>query len=151
MPAILESGSVKKNGELINRKFTYEEEYGNGLLLTYAWVKNGQCHIHQHTIRRPMPDKRLKMTWQTFRDRLTPGQQEEWQLKITKPDGTPADASLLAVLYDKSLDQIASHYWSFYLITGHSIPVAICHNPLLRGSGPHGAASMQVVIRVIRD
>ena len=111
---LLESGSVKKNGELINRKFTYEEEYGNGLLLTYAWVKNGQCHIHQHTIRRPMPDKRLKMTWQTFRDRLTPGQEEEWQLKITKPDGTPADASLLAVLYDKSLDQIASHYWSFY-------------------------------------
>ena len=60
-----------------------------------------------------MPDKRLMLTWQTFRDRLTPGQQEEWQLKITKPDGTPADASLMAVLYDKSLDQIASHQWSF--------------------------------------
>ena len=110
---LLESGSVKKDGELINRKFTYKEEYGNGLLLTYAWVKNGQCHVHQHTICRPMPDKRLTMKWQTFRDRLTPGQQEEWQLKITKPDGTPADASLMAVLYDKSLDQIASHSWSF--------------------------------------
>ena len=111
---LLESGSVKKNGELINRKFTYNEEYGNGLLLTYAWVKDGQCHMHQQTIRRPMPDKRLKMTWQTFRDRLTPGQQEEWQLKITKPDGTPADASLMAVLYDKSLDQINPHQWSFH-------------------------------------
>ena len=111
---LLESGSVEKNGALINRKFKYEEEYGNGLLITYAWVKNGQCHIHQQTIRRPMPDKRLKMTWKTFRDRLTPGQQEEWQLKITKPDGSPADASLMAVLYDKSLDQIASHQWSFY-------------------------------------
>lgn len=110
---LLESGSVKKDGALINRKFTYEEEYGNGLLITYAWVKNGQCHIHQQTIRRPMPDKRLKLSWQTFRDRLTPGQQEEWQLKITKPDGTPADASLMAVLYDKSLDQIYSHHWSF--------------------------------------
>ena len=110
---LLESGSVEKNGALINRKFTYKEEYGNGLLITYAWVKNGQCHIHQQTIRRPMPDKRLTMTWQTFRDRLTPGQQEEWQLKITKPDGTPADASLMAVLYDMSLDQIASHHWSF--------------------------------------
>ena len=110
---MLESGSVKKNGELINRKFTYKEEYGNGLLITYAWVKNDKCHMHQQTIRRPMPDKRLTMTWQTFRDRLTPGQQEEWLLKITKPDGTPADASLMAVLYDKSLDQIASHQWSF--------------------------------------
>ena len=47
---LLESGSVEKNGALINRKFTYEEEYGNGLLITYAWVKNGQCHIHQQTI-----------------------------------------------------------------------------------------------------
>ena len=111
---LLESGSIEKDGALINRKFKYEEEYGNGLLITYAWVKNGQCHIHQQTIRRPMPDKRLTMTWQTFRDRLTPGQQEEWQLKITKPDGTPADASLMAVLYDKSLDQIVSHQWSFY-------------------------------------
>ena len=111
---ILEKGSVKKDGALINRKFTYQEEYGNGLLLTFAWVKNGQCHIHQQTITRPLPDKQLKLSWQTFRDRLTPGQQEEWQLKITKPDGTPAEASLMAVLYDKSLDQINSHYWSFY-------------------------------------
>ncbi len=110
---LLESGSVKKNGELINRKFTYKEEYGNGLLLTFAWVKYGKCHIHQQTISRPMPNKQLKMMWQTFRDRLTPGQQEEWQLKITKPDGTSADASLMAVLYDKSLDQITPHQWTF--------------------------------------
>ena len=110
---MIESGSAKKNGELINRKLTYKEEYGNGLLLTFAWVKNGRCHMHQQTIRRPMPNKKLTITWQTFRDRLTPGQQEEWQLKMTKPDGTPADASLMAVLYDKSLDQINPHQWTF--------------------------------------
>ena len=111
---MLESGSVKKDAALINRKFTYKEEYGNGLLLTFAWVKNGVCHMHQQTITRPMPDKRLKSSWETFRDRLTPGQQEEWKLKITKPDGTPADASLMAVLYDKSLDQINPHHWAFF-------------------------------------
>ena len=110
---LIEGGHVEKNGELINRKLTYKEEYGNGLLVTYAWVKDGVCYNHQHTIRRPMPDKRLTMTWETFRDRLTPGQNEEWRLKITKPDGTPADASVMAVLYDKSLDQIRQHQWSF--------------------------------------
>ena len=110
---LLESGAVKKNGELINRQFTYREEYGNGLLLTYAWVKNGESYRHQQAIRRPMPDKKLKMQWTTFRDRLVPGQQEQWQLKINKPDGTPADASLLAVLYDKSLDALTEHQWSF--------------------------------------
>jgi hypothetical protein len=110
---LLESGSVKKNGELINRQFTYKEEYGNGLLLSYAWVKDGECYSHQQTISRPMPDKRLRLTWETFRDRLVPGQQEEWRLKIQNPDGTPAEASLLAVLYDKSLDAIKQHQWHF--------------------------------------
>ena len=110
---VIESGVVKKNAELLNRKFSYKEEYGNGLLITYAWVKDGQCYRHQQTIRRPMPDKRLRLTWETFRDRLTPGQQEEWRLRIVNPDGTPADASLMAVLYDKSLDQIKQHQWSF--------------------------------------
>ena len=109
----IERGSLKKNAALENRKFTYKEEYGNGLLVTYAWVKNGECHHHQQFIRRPMPDKVLKMSWETFRDRLTPGQQEEWRLKINKPDGTPAEASLMAVLYDKSLDAIKKHQWTF--------------------------------------
>ena len=109
----IEEGAVKKNGELINRQFTYREEYGNGLLLTFAWMKDGECYSHQQVIRRPMPDKKLKLQWTTFRDRLTPGQQEQWQLKINKPDGQPADASLMTVLYDKSLDALASHQWSF--------------------------------------
>ena len=110
---VIESGVVKKNVELLNRKFTYKEEYGNGLLVSFAWVKDGQCYKHQQVIRRPTPDKRLRLTWETFRDRLTPGQQEEWRLRIVNPDGTPADASLMAVLYDKSLDQIKQHGWSF--------------------------------------
>ena len=110
---MLESGAVKKNAELVNRKFTYKEEYGNGLLLTFAWVKNGKCYMHQQSITRPMPDKKLKMTWTTFRDRLTPGQQEEWRLHVATPEGKPAAASLMAVLYDKSLDQISPHQWTF--------------------------------------
>ena len=109
----LESGVVKKSEALLNRKFTYKEEYGNGLLLTYAWVKNGRCYSHTAHIRRPVPDERLTLEWHTFRDRLTPGQQEEWSLTVKKPDGTPADAQLMAVLYDKSLDQISKHNWNF--------------------------------------
>ena len=119
---VIEKGEVRKDGELINRQFTYKEEYGNGLLLTYAWVKDGVCYSHQQTIKRPMPDKQLRLSWETFRNRLVPGQQEEWRLKIQNPDGTPADASLLAVLYDKSLDQITKHQWSFAPTNYLSLP-----------------------------
>ena len=110
---VIETGAVDRSNELINRKFTYKEEYGNGLVLTYAWVKQGKAHTYTAKVMRPLPDKRLKLQWHTFRDRLIPGQQEEWRLTVKTPDGTPADALLMATLYDKSLDQIARHSWSF--------------------------------------
>ena len=119
---VIESGAVDRNNELINRKFTYKEEYGNGLVLTYAWVKQGKSHTYTAKVMRPLPDKRLKLEWQTFRDRLTPGQQEEWRLTVKAPDGTPADALLMATLYDKSLDQIARHSWSFSPYQSISLP-----------------------------
>ena len=109
---VIDSGYKDMSNALINLKLTYEEEYGNGLLLSYGWVKNGKVHSHQASISRPLPDTRLKLEWETFRDRLTPGQQEEWTLRIVNPDGTPADAQLMATLYDKSLDQLEAHKWS---------------------------------------
>ena len=109
---VIESGAVDRSNELINRKWTYKEEYGNGLLLTFAWVKKGKTYLRTFQIERPLPDKWLKLEWSTFRDRLTPGQQEEWSLTVKNPDGTPADALLMATLYDKSLDQLQSHQWS---------------------------------------
>ncbi len=110
---LIEQGSVDRNNQLINRKFTYKDAYENGLLLTYAWVKNGKCYTHSAQIQRPMPDKKLTLEWATFRDRLTPGQQEEWTLTIKDAEGKPVDANLMATLYDQSLDQIAKHQWSF--------------------------------------
>ena len=109
---VIEQGAVNKNNELLNRKLSYRDEYGNGLLLTFAWVKGGKTYTHQATIKRPLPDTKLKLTWQTFRNRLKPGQQEEWTLVVTGPDGKPAKAQLLATLYDKSLDQLTPHNWT---------------------------------------
>ena len=110
---LLKSGTLELDGEVATRKLTYKAEYGDGLRINLIWVKDGEAYSHNVGIRRPLPDKRLIVKWGTFRDRLTPGQQEEWTLNITKPDGTPADAQLLATMYDYSLDQLAPFSWSF--------------------------------------
>ena len=109
---VLESGTFDLSNQLWNRKFTYKEEYGNGLLLVFAWVKEGRTYTHLTNITRPVPDSELTLKWQTFRNRLEPGQQEEWALTITGPDGKPAKAQLQATLYDMSLDQLIEHDWS---------------------------------------
>ena len=95
--------------------FTYKEEYASGIVLNYSFVKQGKCYTRMMSIARPLPEKKLNIAWKTFRNRLTPGQKEEWTLKITTPDGKPAKAQLMSVLYDKSLDQIAPHSWNFSL------------------------------------
>lgn len=110
---VLESGVIDQSNAITTRHFTYKEEYGDGILLSCAWVKEGKFYTHNVTIARPLPDKKLTLSWSTFRDKLTPGQKEEWTLNIRKPDGTPAKAQLLSVLYDKSLDEILPHSWSF--------------------------------------
>ena len=109
---LIESGSVDLTNELLNRKFTYKEDYDNGILISFAWVKEGKSYVHDISIERPKPDMNLKLQWQTFRNRLGPGQNEEWTLTILGPDGKPVKAQLLATLYDKSLDKLASHEWS---------------------------------------
>ena len=119
---LIESGTADLSNELINRKFTYKDEYGHGLLLTFAWVKDGEYYVYHTTIKKPLPDKHLNVKWKTFRNRLTPGHQEEWTLTVVKPDGTPADAQLMATLYDKSLDQLSTHSWSLLPPTRLQVP-----------------------------
>ena len=121
---VIEKGAVDKDNALLNRKLRYKKEYGNGVVATFAWVNKGKCYKHVAEITRPTPDKRLTLKWTTFRDRLLPGQKEQWQLSITRPDGTPADARLMATMYDKSLDQIIQHKWS--LDIGQWLPLPMC-------------------------
>lgn len=119
---VLESGSLKLNNSIHTRKMSYKDSYGDGVLLTYAWVKDGVIYRHSVQIAKPMPDKRLMLTWKTFRDKLKPGQDEEWTLTVRKPDGRAVDAQLMAVLFDQSLNQIAPHDWHFNLSLNPSLP-----------------------------
>lgn len=119
---LLESGSFELNNENQNRDFKYKEEWGAGIILNYAWVRDGVFYHHSQSIQRPLPDKRLKLEWTTFRDRLKPGQEETWTLRVTNLDGTPAKVQMLAVLYDQSLDQIVKHQWSFNPQLYQSLP-----------------------------
>ena len=119
---LLEKGAWELGDSIVTLPFTYKEEYASGIVLNYSFVKQGKCYTRMMSIARPLPEKKLNIAWKTFRNRLTPGQKEEWTLKIITPDGKPAKAQLMSVLYDKSLDQIAPHFWKFSLDYYQSLP-----------------------------
>lgn len=112
---LLEKGAWELGDSIVTLPFTYKPEYASGVVINYSFVKNGECYTRKISIARPLPEKKLNITWKTFRDRLTPGQKEKWTLQITTPDGKPAKAQLMSVLYDKSLDQLADHTWKMSL------------------------------------
>ncbi len=112
---LLEKGAWELGDSIVTLPFAYREEYASGVVINYSFVKNGECYTRKISIARPLPEKKLNITWKTFRDRLTPGQKEKWTLHVTTPDGKPAKAQLMSVLYDKSLDQLAEHTWEMSL------------------------------------
>lgn len=94
--------------------FDYQPEYGRYMYVSVMYVKDGRTHTYSQYLEKKQPDKKLELKWETFRNKLTPGTEEEWTLTIKRPDGTPADAEMLASMYDASLEQLGNQRrWEF--------------------------------------
>lgn len=129
----LESKRVTFSDSLLCFPFEYKEEYGDGVLVSVAFVKDNNLFTEAFTIRKPQPDKSLCLKWKTFRDKLQPGENEIWSLSVHHPDGSPADAQLMATMYDASLDAIVNHRWNFNLSFYRPLPLS---QWLARGNEP---------------
>ena len=93
---LLESRQIPMSDTIINLKYRYKEEYGDGVAITFGFMRDGVLYSNVRQLRKPEPDKRLRFKWTTFRNRLQPGKKEEWSLSVYEPDGSPAKASAIA-------------------------------------------------------
>ena len=100
----------------------YKEEYADGLLLNVTYCRNGKMDRRQLTLRKRLPDTKLYMHWDTFRDYTQPGATEQWTLRVLDGKGLPANANVMLGMYDASLDAFAKNEWSFSLPMNHCIP-----------------------------
>lgn len=93
---------------------TYEikESDRGGLYYSIFAVKHNRVFWSSGFLEVPWSDKKLNIEWLTFRDKLMPGQEEEWQIKISGPNKDVLAAEVLATMYDASLDAFASNDWS---------------------------------------
>lgn len=111
---LLRSKRYELSDSVIHFDYAYRPEYGDGLTVYYAFVHDGRLFTHRVFVEKPIPEKKLNLSWQTFRSRLQPGQDETWTLRVTNPDGSPANSQVMAVLYDASLDALSSPLaWNF--------------------------------------
>ena len=131
----LESKRIELSDSVVSFRFPYKKEYGDGILVSMAFVKDGRLYSHNARIMKPAPEKKLQLKWTTFRDKLRPGQQEEWKLTVLYPDGSPAEAEMLATMYDASLDKIYSaHKWDFGVDFHYVVPLTYWNTSYMRNA-----------------
>ena len=131
----LESKRIELSDSVVSFRFPYKKEYGDGILVSMAFVKDGRLYSHNARIMKPAPEKKLQLKWTTFRDKLRPGQQEEWKLTVLYPDGSPAEAEMLATMYDASLDKIYSaHKLDFGVDFHYVVPLTYWNTSYMRNA-----------------
>ncbi|MCD7898501.1 MAG: MG2 domain-containing protein [Bacteroides sp.] len=102
----LESRVLNLSDSLVRFDYPYKPEYGDGITVAFCFVKNEEVYQQNVQLIKKQESKELTLSWEVFRDKLRPGQNEEWKLTIKNPQGMPVDAELLATMYDASLDKI---------------------------------------------
>jgi uncharacterized protein YfaS (alpha-2-macroglobulin family) len=103
--------SWKKGKELL--PITISENFKGGVSISALAIKHGRAYGYTQTIYVPYTEKELKLEFETFRNKLLPGQQEEWKLKISGSKGEPVAAEMVASMYDASLDAFRVNEWNF--------------------------------------
>lgn len=119
---LLESKTMNLSDTIVHFKYPYQESYGDGVLVSFCMVRDGQVYQEQARLKKRLPDKTLTMKWEVFRDKLRPGQKEEWKLTIKTPQGQAAEAEMLATMYDASLDKIWNKKQNFSVFYNQIIP-----------------------------
>ena len=97
-----------------------EEKHRGNIGYHISYVKNNRKYNLNKTIKVPWSNKDLKFEYSTFRDKLEPGQEEEWRIKVSGEKKDKVAAEMVATMYDASLDQFALNSWNLNMYSSQS-------------------------------
>jgi uncharacterized protein YfaS (alpha-2-macroglobulin family) len=98
------------NGLEKETKAIIEAYRGNIFYNVYLSAHN-RFYNSPYTISVPWTNKQLSIEFGTFRDKLYPGQEETWNIKISGPAKEKVAAEMVVGMYDASLDAFAANNW----------------------------------------
>ncbi|MEE4256793.1 MAG: alpha-2-macroglobulin family protein [Bacteroidales bacterium] len=96
-------------------EFPVMEKDRGGMQVSFVFVSHNKSYSYSSNILVPYTNKELDISFESFRNKLLPGEEEKWSIKIRNNKGEKVAAEMLAGLYDASLDAFVSHSWQFSL------------------------------------
>lgn len=91
------------------------ESYRGNVALRVTFIHSNRSYTHTETVAVPWTNKNLTLSFATFRDKLLPGEKEQWKIKIAGAERDKVAAEMVATLYDASLDAFTPHDWTYSL------------------------------------
>lgn len=110
---IVEQKHLILSNEQKTISFKVEEEHRGGISIHLSTVRYGNYYSKDLNFTIPYSNKELQVSFETFRDKLLPGENEEWRLRISGPKKEKVSAEMLITMYDASLDAFKSHSYDF--------------------------------------
>ncbi len=107
---------LRLNCDSLRLVIPYDNGYDTGAVASFCFVKGGKVVSRTQNLYLRQPDTRLRVRWDTFRDKVLPGSVQEWRLTLLRPDGEPVHANMMVTLYDASLDHLARNSWSLGVV-----------------------------------
>ena len=92
------------------------EEDRGGLSVRMTFVYKNRVYKKSERINVPFTNKQLDIKFETFRNKLIPGQKELWRIKIKGHKGEKLASEMLVSMYDASLDQFINNNWNFNIL-----------------------------------
>jgi hypothetical protein len=109
--------SVNTSYQTITPASTYKNEITitendrGGMNMNYMFVQHNRIYTGTENFNIPWSNKDLNISYETFRDKLLPGSEEKWKIKISGNKSEKVAAETLISMYDASLDQFKKHDW----------------------------------------
>ncbi|MCB0381441.1 MAG: alpha-2-macroglobulin, partial [Flavobacteriales bacterium] len=102
---------IKLSGSQQKIEIPITEEHRGNFVVHFSFVKHGRNFNFTDAVYVPYTNKMLDVKFETFRNKLLPGQNEEWKIKISDKKGDKVAAEMLATMYDASLDAFRPNYF----------------------------------------
>ncbi|MBK7095534.1 MAG: hypothetical protein IPH57_10970 [Saprospiraceae bacterium] len=95
-----------------DKKINLNEDHRGGVIIASSFIFNNRYYDNTAYVSIPWSNKELSFEYLTFRSKLSPGQNEEWRIKVKGEKAETFVTEILAGMYDASLDKIYKTDWN---------------------------------------
>jgi uncharacterized protein YfaS (alpha-2-macroglobulin family) len=96
---------------MTTNEISVEEAHRGNFAFHTSFIKYNRLYTRNNIVNVPYTNKELDIQFETFRNKLLPGQAEEWKLILKDKKGEKVAAELVAGMYDASLDAFKPNNW----------------------------------------